>query len=85
MKYDEFKKTCQKAWSEKFNYLCIDMTKSKNEGKNRIFNGSKTTYFESIPEREPFHKINDVSKKKYRRFKKLNKLGLLESQVKAVY
>ena len=27
MKYDEFKELCHKTWSEKFNYLCIDMTK----------------------------------------------------------
>ena len=36
MKYDEFKEMCHKAWSEKFNYLCIDMAKNKNEGKNRF-------------------------------------------------
>ena len=60
------------------------MTKIKNEGKNHIFNGSKTTFFESVPEREPFYKIIDVSKNKYRRFTKLNKLVSLESQVKAV-
>ena len=29
MKYDEFKKMCHKAWDEKFNYLCIDVTKKK--------------------------------------------------------
>ena len=29
MKYDNFKVICRKAWSEKFNYLCFDMTKSK--------------------------------------------------------
>ena len=29
MKYDGFKKMCHKAWSEKFNYLCIDMTKKR--------------------------------------------------------
>ena len=54
MKYDEFKEMCHKAWSERYNYLCIDMTKSKNEGKYRIFNESKTTYIECIPETEPF-------------------------------
>ena len=27
MKYDEFKEMCHKAWDERFNYLCIDMTK----------------------------------------------------------
>ena len=29
MKYDEFKEMCNKAWSERFNYLFIDMTKIK--------------------------------------------------------
>ena len=29
MKYDEFKEMCHKAWSERYNYLCIDMTKKK--------------------------------------------------------
>ena len=27
MNYDEFKLMCHKAWDEKYNYLCIDMTK----------------------------------------------------------
>ena len=54
MKYDEFKEMCQKAWSERFNYLCNDMTKNRNEGKYRIFNESKNTPIESIPETEPF-------------------------------
>ena len=36
MKYDEFKERCHKAWSEKYNYLCIDMSKSKNKG-NIVF------------------------------------------------
>ena len=53
MKYDEFKEMCHKAWCERFNYLCIDMTKNRNEGKYRIFNESKTTYIGSIPESEP--------------------------------
>ena len=54
MKYDEFKEMCHKAWDERFNYLCIDMTKNKNKGKYRIFNESKTIYIECIPETEPF-------------------------------
>ena len=37
MKYDEFQEMCHKAWNERFNYLRIDMTKDKNQGKNRIF------------------------------------------------
>ena len=45
---------CHKAWDERSNYLCIDITKNKNDGKYRIFNESKTTYFDGIPETEPF-------------------------------
>ena len=54
MKYGEFKEMCHKAWDEEYNYLCIDMTKNKNEGKYRIFNESKTTYIECICETNPF-------------------------------
>ena len=54
MIYDEFKEMFRVAWSGKFNYLCIDMTKNKNDGKYRIFNESKTTYIDCIPETEPF-------------------------------
>ena len=54
MKYDEFEEMCHKAWDEKYNYLCIDVTKNKNDGKYRIFNESKTTYIECICETEPF-------------------------------
>ena len=45
---------CHKACSERFNYLCIDVAKNKNEGKNPIFNESKTTYIELIPETDSF-------------------------------
>ena len=54
MKYDEFKEMCHKAWSERFNYLCIDATKNRDNGKYRIFNESKTTYIDCIPETNPF-------------------------------
>ena len=54
MNYDEFKLMCHKAWDEKYNYLCIDVTRNKNEGKYRIFNESKTTYIDCIPKSEPF-------------------------------
>ena len=54
MNYDEFKEMCHKAWDERYNYLCIDMTKNKNDGKYRIFNESKTTYIDCVPETEPF-------------------------------
>ena len=55
MKYDEFKEMCHKARSERFNYLCIDMVKNKNEGKYRILNESRNTFnIECICETEPF-------------------------------
>ena len=54
MNYNEFKEMCHKAWDERYNYLCIDMTKNKNNGKYRIFNESKTTYIDCIPETNPF-------------------------------
>ena len=54
MKYDEFKEKCDEAWSGRFNYHSIDMTKKKVNGKYRIFNESKTTYIDCIPETEPF-------------------------------
>ena len=54
MIYDEIKIMCHKAWSEKFNYFCIDMTKNKNEGKYRILVESKNTYEECICETEAF-------------------------------
>ena len=54
MNYDDFKLMCHKAWAENYNYLCFDMTKNKNEGKYRIFNESKTTYVDCIPETDTF-------------------------------
>ena len=54
MSYHEFKLMCHKAWDEKYNYLCIDMTKNKTEGRYSIFNESKTIYIDCIPESEPF-------------------------------
>ena len=54
MNYDEFKQMCHKAWDEKYNYLCIDMNKNKNDCKYCIFNESENTYNECIPETDAF-------------------------------
>ena len=54
MMYDEFKEMCRVAWGEKLNYLCIDVTKNKTEGKYRTFKESKNTYIDCIPASEPF-------------------------------
>ena len=54
MIFDEFKEMCRVAWCEKFNYLCIDVTINKNEGKYLIFNQKKNTYTECIPKSDTF-------------------------------
>ena len=54
MKYDEFEEMCHKDWDERYNYLCIDMTKNRNDGKKHFFNESNTTNIESICETEAF-------------------------------
>ena len=54
MIYDELKEMCRGAWSEKFNYLCTDMTKNKNEGKYLIFNENKNIYIECVCGTEAF-------------------------------
>ena len=54
IRYDESKELCRVVWSEKFNCLCIDMTKNKNGCKYSIFNESENTYFDCICETEAF-------------------------------
>ena len=44
--------TCRNAWSERPSYLCSDMIKNKTEGNYQIFNDSKNTYIDCIPETE---------------------------------
>ena len=43
---------CRKAWSERFNYICTDMTKNRNDSRYRIYTESKNTNVECIPESE---------------------------------
>ena len=33
MNYDEFKESCRKSWDEDSNYLCIDRSKKRDQGK----------------------------------------------------
>ena len=60
MLYSKFREMSSKCWTEKFNYLCIDMIK-KNEGKYSIFNESENIYIECIPETEVFSFLNVTS------------------------
>ena len=49
MNYDEFKLMCHKAWDGKYNYLCIDMTKNKNDGKHVYSTKTKTYMYRMYP------------------------------------
>ena len=82
---DEFKDMCRVACGEKFIYLCIDMTKNKNEGKYRIFNESKNTYIECICETEAFKIFSMLFAINNREdLQNLNELTSLQDQVKAI-
>ena len=49
MNYDEFKELCGKSWEDDYNYLCIDRSKKRDQGKYCICNESKRTYIEATP------------------------------------
>ena len=48
--YYLFKDMCHETWSERFNYLCIEVIKNKIEAKYRIFCENKNTYNDCTPE-----------------------------------
>ena len=54
MSYDEFKELCRKSWEEDYNYLCIDRSKKRDQGRYCICNESKNTYLEATPQTKPF-------------------------------
>ena len=54
MNHDEFKELCRKSWDEDYNYLCIDRSKKKDQGKYCICNESKKTYIKATPQTKPF-------------------------------
>ena len=54
--YDEFKELCRKSWEEDYNYLYIDRSKKKDQGKYCICNESDKTYIEATPQTKPFRK-----------------------------
>ena len=54
MNYDEFKDLCRKSWEEDYNYLCIDRSKTRGQGKYCICNESKKTYIEATPQTKTF-------------------------------
>ena len=54
MNCDEFKEFCRKSWEEDYNYLYIDRSKERDQGKYCICNESKKTYLEATPQTKPF-------------------------------
>ena len=54
MSYDEIKEFCRKCWEDEDNYLYIDRSKKKDQGRYCIYIESKNTYTESSPETNPF-------------------------------
>ena len=52
--YYEFKKLCRKSWVEENNYLCIDKSKKRDQGRYCIYNESKNTYTECTAKTQPF-------------------------------
>ena len=54
MNYDEFKELCRKSWEEDYNYLCIDRSKNRDQGRYCFCNESKKTYIEAMPQTKPF-------------------------------
>ena len=54
MNYDEFKEKCRKSWDEDYNFLCIDRSKMRDQGRYCICDQSKKTYMEATPQPKPF-------------------------------
>ena len=54
MSYGEFKELCRKSWEDDYNYLCIDRSKKRDQGRYCICNESKNTYLEATPQTKPF-------------------------------
>ena len=79
----EFTETCREPWTEQFYYLYIDMTTDRKEGKYRIFNESKNTYFENLCKSEAFYFFKCCFQLKVD-FEKSEELASLQNKVKEV-
>ena len=54
MSFGEFKELCRKSSKEDYNYLCIDRSKKKDQGRYWICKESKNTYIVCTPETKHF-------------------------------
>ena len=60
MNYDEFKELCRRSWDEDYNYLCIDRSKKRDQGKYCICNESKKNIYRSNTSDETFLNLLNV-------------------------
>ena len=54
MSYDDFKDLWRKSWEDDCNYLCIDISKKRDQEKYYLCNEGKNTFIGSTPETKPF-------------------------------
>ena len=54
MSYDEYKEIGRKSWEDECNYLCIDGSEKRDQGRYCIYNERKNPYRECTPETKPF-------------------------------
>ena len=82
MSNDKFKKMCHKDWSERFNYLCVDMTEKRKV--NIVFSMKAKPYsLNAFPKAKLFNKINDVSNEKKSRFRILEQVNIISKSCKS--
>ena len=60
MDYNEFKDLCRKSWEEDYNYLYIDRSKKRDQGKYCICNESKKNIYRSETSDKTFLKNNHI-------------------------
>ena len=54
MNYVGFKYLCRKSWEETYNYLCVDRSEKRDQGRYCICNESKNTFIENSPQTTSF-------------------------------
>ena len=50
MSFDDSEELCRKSWEGDYNYLCIDRSKKRDQGRYCICSESKNIYIECTPE-----------------------------------
>ena len=83
MSSEEFKKLGRKSWEDDYNYLCIDGSKKRDQGRYCICNESKKRVKKQHLRRRLFDYINVILKDR-ENLEKLEELVSLQSQVKLV-